>query len=66
MKPLENRGNDISKVGWTSQNSLPMLAINAHWMSSAFQQYRACIEFVERVSLFDALSAVIVITLSDI
>jgi hypothetical protein len=26
---------------------LPMLAINAHWMSSAFQQYRACIEFVE-------------------
>ncbi|KAJ5264892.1 hypothetical protein N7505_007685 [Penicillium chrysogenum] len=23
-----------------------MLAINAHWMSSAFQQYRACIEFV--------------------
>jgi hypothetical protein len=33
--------------GWTSQNSLPMLAINAHWMSSAFQQYRACIEFVE-------------------
>ena len=24
-----------------------MLAINAHWMSSDFQQYRACIEFVE-------------------
>ena len=24
-----------------------MLAINAHWMSSAFQQYRTCIEFVE-------------------
>jgi hypothetical protein len=37
----------LSLDGWTSQNSLPMLAINAHWMSSAFQQYRACIEFVE-------------------
>ncbi|KAJ5244686.1 hypothetical protein N7489_004782 [Penicillium chrysogenum] len=36
----------LSLDGWTSQNSLPMLAINAHWMSSAFQQYRACIEFV--------------------
>ncbi|KAJ5900313.1 uncharacterized protein N7473_004383 [Penicillium subrubescens] len=24
-----------------------MLAINAHWMSPDFQQYRACIEFVE-------------------
>ncbi|KAJ5267673.1 hypothetical protein N7478_010481 [Penicillium angulare] len=37
----------LSLDGWTSQNSLPMLAINAHWMSSAFQQHRACIEFVE-------------------
>lgn len=37
----------LSLDGWTSQNSLPMLAINAHWMSSAFQQYRTCIEFVE-------------------
>jgi hypothetical protein len=37
----------LSLDGWTSQNSLPMLAINAHWMSSDFQQYRACIEFVE-------------------
>jgi hypothetical protein len=37
----------LSLDGWTSQNSLPMLATNAHWMSSAFQQYRACIEFVE-------------------
>ncbi|EED11799.1 hypothetical protein TSTA_109790, partial [Talaromyces stipitatus ATCC 10500] len=37
----------LSLNGWTSQNSLPMLAINAHWMSSDFQQYRACIEFVE-------------------
>lgn len=37
----------LSLDGWTSQNSLPMLAINAHWMSSAFQQYRACTEFVE-------------------
>jgi hypothetical protein len=34
----------LSLDGWTSQNSLPMLAINAHWMSSAFQQNRACIE----------------------
>lgn len=24
-----------------------MLAINAHWISSDSQQYRACIEFVE-------------------
>jgi GTPase Era involved in 16S rRNA processing len=24
-----------------------MLAINAHWMSSTFEQHRACIEFVE-------------------
>ncbi|KAF4771947.1 hypothetical protein HAV15_011114 [Penicillium sp. str.  len=24
-----------------------MLALNVHWMPSAFQQYRACIEFVE-------------------
>ncbi|KAJ5537463.1 hypothetical protein N7494_006942 [Penicillium frequentans] len=37
----------LSLDGWTSQNSLPMLAINAHWMSSAFQQHRACIGFVE-------------------
>jgi hypothetical protein len=37
----------LSLDGWTSQNSLPMLAINAHWMSSTFQQHRACIEFVE-------------------
>jgi hypothetical protein len=37
----------LSLDGWTSQNSLPMLAINAHWMSSDFQQYQACIEFVE-------------------
>ncbi|KAJ5240577.1 uncharacterized protein N7469_002168 [Penicillium citrinum] len=37
----------LSLDGWTSQNSLPMLAINAHWMSSAFQQHRACIDFVE-------------------
>jgi hypothetical protein len=34
----------LSLDGWTSQNSLSMLAINAHWMSSSFQQYRACIE----------------------
>ncbi|KAJ6093619.1 hypothetical protein N7486_008908 [Penicillium sp. IBT 16267x] len=37
----------LSLDGWTSQNSLPMLAINAHWMSPAVQQHRACIEFVE-------------------
>ena len=37
----------LSLDGWTSQNSLPMLAINAHWMSSTFEQHRACIEFVE-------------------
>ncbi|EED20862.1 hypothetical protein TSTA_080950, partial [Talaromyces stipitatus ATCC 10500] len=37
----------LSLDGWTSQNSLPMLAINAYWMSSDFQQYQACIEFVE-------------------
>lgn len=37
----------LSLDGWTSQNSLSMLAINAHWMFSDFQQYRACIEFVE-------------------
>ncbi|KAJ5569135.1 hypothetical protein N7450_011621 [Penicillium hetheringtonii] len=37
----------LSLDGWTSQNSLSMLAINAHWISSAFQQHRTCIEFVE-------------------
>ena len=37
----------LSLDGWTSQNSLPILAINAHQMSPDFQQYRACIEFVE-------------------
>jgi hypothetical protein len=37
----------LSLDGWTSQNLLPILAINAYWMSSDFQQYQACIEFVE-------------------
>ena len=30
----------LSLDGWTSQNSLPMLAINAQWMSSTFQKHR--------------------------
>ena len=37
----------LSLDGWTSQNSLSMLAINAYWLSSDFQQHRACIEFIE-------------------
>ncbi|KAJ5121643.1 uncharacterized protein N7515_009604 [Penicillium bovifimosum] len=39
----------LSLDGWTSPDSLslPMLAINAHWMSPDFEQHRACIDFVQ-------------------
>jgi hypothetical protein len=37
----------LSLDGWTSQNSLPMLAINGTWLGPNFQQYRACLEFIE-------------------
>lgn len=37
----------ISLDRWTSQNSLPMLAINGTWLGPNFQQYRACLEFIE-------------------
>ena len=37
----------LSLDGWTSQNSLPMLAINGKWLSPDFQLHQACIEFIE-------------------
>jgi hypothetical protein len=37
----------LSLDGWTSQNSLSMLAINAKWLGSNFEVYQACIEFIE-------------------
>jgi hypothetical protein len=40
---IEQSGRKNEKLS----GSLLMLVINAHWMSSAFQQYRASIKFVE-------------------
>jgi hypothetical protein len=37
----------LSIDGWTSQNSLPMFAINGTWLSPELYRYRACLDFVE-------------------
>jgi hypothetical protein len=37
----------LSIDGWTSQNSIPMLAVNSTWLSPDFIRYRACLGFIE-------------------
>jgi hypothetical protein len=37
----------VSLDGWTSQNSFPMIAVNATWLDDHFKQHQACIEFIE-------------------
>ena len=46
---LENTCSTIalSVDRWTSQNSLPMFAINRTWLGPGLYQYRACLDFVE-------------------
>ncbi len=35
----------LSLDGWTSQNSVPFLGINANWLGPDFKVYRVCIAF---------------------